>query len=114
MDAILTAMSRFSAAEEFLEFLGIDYEQAAVNVHRLHILKRFQQYLRREPVAGDLDEEAARQAYKLLLERAYGDFLRSDAATEKVFKVFQDAAGVGHVSADSLAATLTTRRARTA
>jgi nitrogenase-stabilizing/protective protein len=34
------------------------------------------------------DEEAKRAVYTKLLERAYQDFVESDALTEKVFKVF--------------------------
>ena len=35
------------------------------------------------------DEEAARAVYTHWLERAYQDFVNSDALTEKVFAVFQ-------------------------
>lgn len=102
MDTVLGKMSQFSAAEEFLDYLGVDYDRAVVDVNRLHILKRFQQYIRmRRPPAG-LAEDALRAHYRALLARAYGDFVHSNAAAEKVFKVFQDAAGVQRVSLDSL------------
>jgi nitrogenase-stabilizing/protective protein len=45
----------------------------------------------------------------MLLERAYADFVNSDAATEKVFKVFQDATGVKKFSVDSLRASMPAR-----
>ncbi len=108
-DQVLKAMAGFSAAEEFLDYFGIQYDQAVVNVNRLHILKRFHQYLRGEKIPGELEEEAVRKAFKVLLERAYQDFVRSDAATEKVFKVFQQANGTGEVSVDSLVMTLPSR-----
>lgn len=86
-------LTQLSAAEDFLAFFAVPYEQAVVNVNRLHILKRFQQYLRAEPGLAGLDDLAVFRRYRELLSRAYGDFVRSTPAQEKVFKVFQDADG---------------------
>lgn len=90
MSTMIQKLTQFSAAEEFLDFFGIAYEQSVVNVYRLHILKRFYQYLRQENL-GELDEVAMFKQYRTLLMRAYEDFVHSTAAKEKVFKVFQDA-----------------------
>lgn len=90
MNAMIEQLTKFSAAEEFLDYFGIEYEQSVVNVYRLHILKRFYQYLRQETL-GDLNEVSLFQKYRSLLMRAYEDFVHSTAAKEKVFKVFQDA-----------------------
>jgi nitrogenase-stabilizing/protective protein len=90
MSTMIQKLTQFSAAEEFLEFFGIPYEQTVINVYRLHILKRFYQYLRQENL-GELDEVAMFVQYRALLMRAYEDFVHSTAAKEKVFKVFQDA-----------------------
>jgi nitrogenase-stabilizing/protective protein len=109
MSALINTMKNFSAAEEFLDFLNVDYVPQIVHVNRLHILKRFQQYLARDPVPEDLSESAARDAYKLRLEKAYKDFVSSDAVTEKVFKVFQDKQGVQTVSVKKLKETLSER-----
>lgn len=81
------AMEDLGAAEEFLEYFGIAYEPAVVQVNRLHILQRFHDYLAR---AGELSEiEGVRRVvYTTLLQQAYQDFVKSDALTEKVFKVF--------------------------
>lgn len=81
------AMDELVAAEEFLEYFGIAYESSVVQVNRLHILQRFHDYLAK---AGELSEiEAARRVvYATLLQQAYQDFVKSDALTEKVFKVF--------------------------
>lgn len=106
MSQILSAMQKFSAAEEFLDFLGVEYDAQIVHVNRLHILKRFQQYLARDPVSEGLPEEAARKAYQQRLRNAYQDFVQSNAVTEKVFKVFQDANGVQTVSVKKLKDTL--------
>ncbi len=105
---IKQALGELSSAEEFLNFLGVDYDQRVVNVNRLHILKRFNQYLARHNFIGTCDA-ALKMEYKVLLEQAYNDFVRSDAVTEKVFKVFQDATGVKKFSVDSLRASMPAR-----
>jgi nitrogenase-stabilizing/protective protein len=109
MSEIIRTLHGFSSAEEFLNYLGVEYEQRVVNVNRLHILKRFNQYLARHSFNGTTDEELKAE-YKALLQQAYGDFVKSDAATEKVFKVFQDATGVKTFSVDSLRASLPARQ----
>ena len=105
MSEIVNALGRLSSAEEFLDFLEVDYDQRVVNVNRLHILKRFNQYIARHVFKGGSEAEVKAE-YKALLERAYGDFVKSDAVTEKVFKVFQDATGVKTFSVDSLRASI--------
>jgi len=109
MSELMQRLSALSAAEEFLDFFGVPYEQAVVHVNRLHILKRFHQYLRVTPGFEALDTARQFQTGRELLERAYEDFVRSTPAKEKVFKVFQDADG-GHVGLDSLRATLPSNR----
>jgi nitrogenase-stabilizing/protective protein len=104
MNEIAREMGRLSSAEEFLNFFGVAYEQQVVNVYRLHILKRFNQYIARCAVSGS--GEAVRAEYKALLEQAYMDFVKSDARTEKVFKVFLDSAGIKTFSVDNLRASL--------
>lgn len=112
MDDFLSRLKTLSSAEDFLHFFGIPFDQSVVNVSRLHILKRFFQYLRQQ--AADLpqdDEVLMFTTYRGLLARAYADFVRSTPAQEKVFKVFQDAGGRQHVPIDSLKATLAQRSA---
>ena len=91
MNTMLQQLTQFSAAEEFLDYFGISYEQSVVNVYRLHILKRFYQYLRMEKGLAEMNEITMFKQYRTLLMRAYDDFVHSTAAREKVFKVFQDA-----------------------
>jgi nitrogenase-stabilizing/protective protein len=74
------------SAEDFLDYFGIEYERSVVHVNRLHILQRFHNYLSKE--ALPLDEGAKREVYVKFLQQAYQDFVKSDAQTEKVFKVF--------------------------
>ncbi len=85
------AMTDLVSAEDFLDFFEIPYDAHVVQVKRLHILQRFHDYLVRQ--AGELPEEesALRAVYRLWLERAYVDFVESDARSEKVFRVFQQA-----------------------
>jgi nitrogenase-stabilizing/protective protein len=109
MSELMNQLGRFSAAEEFLDFFQVPYDPAVVHVNRLHILKRFNQYLSRATQMDALDEATQLQTCKELMARAYGDFVRSTPAQEKVFKVFQDADGP-QVSLDSLRASLPSQR----
>ncbi|QXP86264.1 nitrogenase stabilizing/protective protein NifW [Methylococcus capsulatus] len=111
MNPVLQRLQSFSAAEEFLDFFGVEYEPSVVHVNRLHILKRFNQYLNRSPVPDDMDEATAMATCKALLKQAHDDFVKSTAAQEKVFKVFQDQDGKS-ISLDSLKASLATRGQR--
>lgn len=81
------AMVELESAEDFLDYFGIAYDPAVVHVNRLHILQRFHDYIAK---AGELPpaEATRRDLYEVLLNRAYHDFVASDALTEKVFKVF--------------------------
>jgi nitrogenase-stabilizing/protective protein len=76
------------SAEDFLQYFAIDYNESTVHVNRLHILQRFHDYLQKAADSMPDDEAAKRAVYTKLLERAYQDFVESDAQTEKVFKVF--------------------------
>lgn len=111
MSEIMNTLSKFSAAEEFLDFFGIDYQPAVVHVNRLHIMKRFNQYLRATTGVWSLDATAQKETCKQLLQRAHDDFVRSTPAKEKVFKVFQDQDG-SHVSLDNLRAALPPKNTR--
>ncbi|MGZ8219019.1 nitrogenase-stabilizing/protective protein NifW [Methylomagnum sp.] len=76
------------SAEDFLNYFALEYDPSVVHVNRLHILQRYNEYLTKGAEAMPEDEEAKRAVYKTLLQRAYQDFVESDALTEKVFKVF--------------------------
>ena len=91
MDDTLTlaeALEDLVSAEDFLNYFGVEYKPEVVHVNRLHILQRFHDYLAKQ--APNLPEDESQQfgIYKLWLERAYKDFVESDALTEKVFAVF--------------------------
>lgn len=80
-------MDELESAEDFLEYFSIDYDQKVVHVNRLHILQRFHDYLGKVETLPE-DEAELRTLHRDLLQGAYTDFVKSDAATEKVFKVF--------------------------
>ncbi|MDY6812337.1 MAG: nitrogenase stabilizing/protective protein NifW [Pseudomonadota bacterium] len=109
MSELLARLQALSAAEEFLEFFQVPYDPAVVQVNRLHILKRFHQYLAQLPAEATLDAADGWHTARALLLRAYEDFVRSTPAQERVFKVFQDADGQ-RVSVDTVRASLPSRQ----
>ncbi len=111
MENFLQQLKALSSAEDFLQFFGVPFDQGVVNVSRLHILKRFFQYIRQDAVLAQADELQMFTIYRGLLQKAYGDFVTSTPAQEKVFKVFQDTDGRQHVSLDSLKASMPVRLA---
>ncbi len=106
MNELTGELAKLSSAEEFLQFFAVPFDQKVVNVSRLHILKRFYQYLRRDADLSALTGSELFGRYRGHLVAAYEDFVRSTPAQEKVFKVFQDTDGRQQVSLDSLRATL--------
>jgi nitrogenase-stabilizing/protective protein len=112
MDTLTTRLQALSSAEDFLRFFGLPYEERVVHVNRLHILKRFTQYLHRAALDG-LDEVELFRRYRELLAQAYQDFVESTPAREKVFRVFQEADGTRSVSIDGLRGSLAQRRSAT-
>jgi nitrogenase-stabilizing/protective protein len=110
MNDLTRSLAKLSSAEEFLDFFSIPYDQAVVNVSRLHILKRFYQYLNQEKGFGARDEGSQHVRYAELLTHAYQDFVNSTPAQEKVFKVFQDSQGQQRVSVDALRLSLAQSR----
>lgn len=91
-------LAELGSAEDFLNYFGIPFDAAVVQVNRLHILQRFHDYLAKQE-AGHLPDYAA---YQHWLARAYADFVGSSAQTEKVFAVFQKAEGSSFVPLSSL------------
>lgn len=110
MQDLSQRLKELSSAEDFLLFFGVPYDTHVVHVNRLHILKRFTQYLQREPQCDAADEVATFRHYRTQLQRAYEDFTHSSAVQEKVFKVFQNADGQQRVGLEGLRASLAERR----
>lgn len=109
MENFLQQLKALSSAEDFLQYFGVPFDQQVVNVSRLHILKRFFQYIRQENLLAQTNEVGLYTQYREQLLKAYADFVKSTPAQEKVFKVFQDANGRQHVTLDSLKASLPRR-----
>jgi nitrogenase-stabilizing/protective protein len=80
-------MDELSSAEDFLDYFDIAYDPSVVHVNRLHILQRFHDYLDAVEAMPQSDDEKY-VLYADRLNSAYNDFVKSDALTEKVFKVF--------------------------
>jgi nitrogenase-stabilizing/protective protein len=85
-----SALADLESAEDFLDFFDVAYDPSVVHVNRLHILQRFHDYLG-QSTTGNAPTPAE---YRLSLTRAYDDFVRSDAITEKVFRVLKRASGI--------------------
>ncbi|OGT89027.1 MAG: nitrogen fixation protein NifW [Gammaproteobacteria bacterium RIFOXYA12_FULL_61_12] len=81
-------LEELSSAEDFLDYFGVDYDPAVVRVNRLHILQRFHDYLAGVEAMPE-DEAGRRRVHADRLRGAYEDFVKSDARTEKVFRVFR-------------------------
>jgi nitrogenase-stabilizing/protective protein len=84
-------LAELQSAEDFLTYFGIEFDKTVVQVNRLHILQRFHDYL---SGAGTTPEY---ETWRYLLNRAYEDFVNSDARKEGVFRVFKRAQGIATV-----------------
>lgn len=103
MDEMRARLEALSSAEDLFAFFDVAYEQRVLDVARLHILKRLNQYLADpalEPLAGD----ELFQAIRSRLERAYEDFVRSSPREQGVFEVLERRAreARGFVALDEL------------
>ncbi len=90
MNTLIERMRRLSAAEEFFALLDVSYDPQVLQVARLHVLRRMNQYLSSTALDA-LTEDAAEEACRAALSRAYADFVVSTPIAERSFKVHQDA-----------------------
>ena len=89
MNSVKEKLKELSAAEDFLEYFSIPYDENIVKVNRLHILKRMKDYL--DEVDTNIDnEDVLHDLYREKLGKAYADFTGSSAIEERVFKVHKD------------------------
>ncbi len=78
-------------AEEFFNFFNLPYDKENVNVNRLHILKKFSQYMAEvDESSPNLSTEEKLHQYSLALQKAHDLFLESTPYEQKLFKVFND------------------------
>jgi nitrogenase-stabilizing/protective protein len=111
MDNFHERLKALSSAEDFFTFFAVPSAESVVQVNRLHILKRFYQYLNKAEGLEGADDVELYRRYRALLAQAYQDFVQSTPAQEKVFKVLQNVDGTQHVAASALMDSLQTRRA---
>ena len=90
MSGLLDHLRNLSAAEEFFDVLKVPYDPEVLRVARLHILRRMGQYLSAQPLSA-MPDDAAEEACRETLARAYNDFVASSPLQERVFKVLKDA-----------------------
>ena len=97
--ADLEGLDELESAEDFLDYFAVPYAPAIVAVNRLHILQRFHDYLAQARRGGEPPSYAD---YHDGLLRAYGDFVVSDALSEKVFRVLKRASGITTIPLTSI------------
>jgi len=102
MSALVDDLKHLESAEDFLNYFAIPYDAAVVRVSRLHILKRFYQYLAQQGGIEKLPPASAFASCRVLLARAHNDFIASSGIEQKVFKVFQTARGEHRVAIGEL------------
>ncbi|BAL23113.1 nitrogenase stabilizing/protective protein NifW [Azoarcus sp. KH32C] len=102
MSALIDDMKALESAEDFFAYFSVPYDAAVVHVSRLHILKRFYQYLAQRGGLEGLPAAEAQTACREMLARAYEDFVASCGVEQKVFKVFQTARGEHRVAVGGL------------
>lgn len=90
MTALLDRLRSLSAAEDFFTTLNVPFDPAVLHVSRLHIMRRMGQYMAEQTLAA-MTDDAAEEACRATLARAYQDFMRSSPLRERVFKVHKDA-----------------------
>jgi nitrogenase-stabilizing/protective protein len=112
MKTLIERLQALSSAEDFFGFFGLDYDARVLQVNRLHILKRFHQYVNHADVAPVADDIDRYRDYRAALARAYRDFVESTPAQQKVFKVFQHASGTRRVPLEALRDSLADRPRR--
>jgi nitrogenase-stabilizing/protective protein len=87
----LDRFNKLVDAEEYFEFFQLPYDQKVVNVNRLHILKKFSQFMTEvDENNSEITSQEKLNLYRLALDKAYQVFLESTPHEQKLFKVFND------------------------
>lgn len=90
MTGTLSQFNQLSDAEAYFEFFQLPYDPQIVNVNRLHILKKFSEYMQQiDASSPNLSEEEKLSQYCQALQQAYEVFLNSTGVEQKLFKVFK-------------------------
>ncbi|QNP28139.1 nitrogenase-stabilizing/protective protein NifW [Cylindrospermopsis curvispora] len=91
MNRTMEEFKKIVDAEAYFQFFNLGYDQHFVNVNRLHILKKFSQFMyeidQEYPNLSDLEKL---EKYSTALQQAYRVFMESTPHEQKLFKVFND------------------------
>jgi len=83
MSSFAEDLAGLPSAEDFFAYFAIPYDPQIVAASRLHILKRFHDYL------GEIDDLEAladpKPVYRAQLLRAYGDYAGASPAARHIF-----------------------------
>lgn len=91
MSFTLDDFNKITDAEDYFEFFQLPYDRNFVNVNRLHILKKFSQFIDEiNASSADLSEEEKLNKYRDALIQAYEVFLSKSPLETKLFKVFNE------------------------
>ena len=91
MNRDVEQFNRLVDAEEYFDFFQMPYDQEVVNVNRLHILKKFSQFIKQiDDNYTDLSSSDKLSKYREALSQAYQVFLDSTPHEQKLFKVFNE------------------------
>jgi nitrogenase-stabilizing/protective protein len=86
----LNELQHLSTAEDFFRYLDVEYDPDELHIARLHVMRRFGQYLERESLEG-LNDEDIRRRCRTLLETARDDFARRSTLAGGDFSVSRNA-----------------------
>jgi nitrogenase-stabilizing/protective protein len=87
----LSDLKKISDAEDYFRFFQVPFDQAVVNINRLHILKKFAHYMTEiDKNFPNIDDAEKLAKYRDALLKAYDVFVTSNAVEQKLFKVFND------------------------
>jgi nitrogenase-stabilizing/protective protein len=86
MNPLFASLHGLSSAEDIFRHFDVEFDQAVLNVNRLHILKRFNEYLSQANGLDAMTVADALGAGREMLSRSYCDFVNSSAVEQKVFR----------------------------
>lgn len=91
MTQALSDFQKIVDAEEYFQFFQLPFDPQVVNVNRLHILKKFSQYMTEiDETYPNIEPQEKLDKYRDALIKSYELFLTSTGVEQKLFKVFNE------------------------
>ena len=91
MTEALSDFKKIVDAEEYFQFFQLPFDATVVNVNRLHILKKFSQYVTEiDETYPNIETQEKLDKYRDALVKSYELFLTSTGVEQKLFKVFNE------------------------